>query len=85
MKTTYTRGAWLVDTQHNKVGRVMDAKLPGVYYLRPPGGGKEWSVPRNGVRAATADEAQRANAKEHPPKGPVFVGNQYGGIERVRP
>ncbi|MFI9719854.1 hypothetical protein ACIHFE_09400 [Streptomyces sp. NPDC052396] len=59
---TYRCGAWLMDTERGKVGQLMDEdKRDGVVYLRPPGGGREWTVEPSSVRLATDQDFKDAN------------------------
>jgi hypothetical protein len=56
---TFHRGAWLMDTQRERVGQYMDY-VGGRVQLRPVGGGKEWEVSPGVLRRPTAEELRRA-------------------------
>lgn len=55
-------GAFAVDTRDGRVGQVMAVDGPFVQ-LRPPGGGIEWDVPPQAVRAAQAGEELSARVR----------------------
>jgi hypothetical protein len=54
------KGDTVYDTAADRLGEVVDLTMtPGKVWLRPLGGGREWSVPRTSVRSATAAERLR--------------------------
>ncbi|RKN38061.1 hypothetical protein D7294_25635 [Streptomyces hoynatensis] len=51
------------DTRTDKIGRVM-AHLSGHIWLRPPGGGREWTAHPDDVTPVTASESLRQRVAE---------------------
>ncbi|UED88465.1 hypothetical protein K4G22_14145 [Streptomyces profundus] len=51
------------DLTSDQVGRVM-AHLSGRVYLRPPGGGREWTASAEDLRPISASESLRARVAE---------------------
>ena len=56
-------GTLMLDQVAQKFGEFQWAGF-GKFYLRPIGGGVEWNVAPNSVRAATQDERDAAYARE---------------------
>jgi hypothetical protein len=54
-------GTLAYDTERGCVGVLMDHQA-GVLFLRPIGGGVEWSVPREQARAASRTEIEAAKS-----------------------
>lgn len=52
-----TKSRYAVDAE-GRIGRVVD-RYEGSVYLRPPGGGREWSSPPEALRAPTQAEMRR--------------------------
>lgn len=72
------KGALAVDTRDNRVGRVMaTGDVPGAqgqWWLRPTGGGLEWSVPREYVaEIASGAEKWLRRCNKLPAEG-ILVG-----------
>jgi hypothetical protein len=64
-------GKYAYDTEHDRLGVVM-AQLGRQIYLRPIGGGREWTTGQTRVRPATAEEVRAArNGGIQPPPMPV--------------
>ncbi|WP_443063051.1 hypothetical protein [Streptomyces sp. NBC_00483] len=58
-------GALVVDTETQRVGKVMGREGPYVQ-LRPPGGGREWDANPDQLRPADEGEKLRAGILEVP-------------------
>lgn len=58
---------YAVDDQ-GRIGRVQE-RYAGSVYLRPPGGGKEWAVAPESLRAPTADEIETIRVLTTPVQG----------------
>ncbi|WP_233580658.1 hypothetical protein [Streptomyces triticirhizae] len=56
-------GSMARDVTSDQVGRVM-AHLSGRVYLRPPGGGREWTASAEDLRPISASESLRARVAE---------------------
>ncbi|WP_228080618.1 hypothetical protein [Streptomyces profundus] len=56
-------GSMARDLTSDQVGRVM-AHLSGRVYLRPPGGGREWTASAEDLRPISASESLRARVAE---------------------
>ncbi|SOD67558.1 hypothetical protein SAMN06297387_1326 [Streptomyces zhaozhouensis] len=56
-------GTMARDVTSDQVGRVM-AHLSGRVYLRPPGGGREWTANPEDLRPISASESLRARVAE---------------------
>ncbi|MEU5427584.1 hypothetical protein AB0H73_18545 [Streptomyces olivoreticuli] len=56
---TYRLGAWLVDTQRGRVGRMCGTEK-GVAHLRSPAGDEEWETAPDALRLASRDELMQA-------------------------
>ncbi|MGK5532750.1 hypothetical protein [Streptomyces sp. URMC 129] len=56
-------GTMALDRSRGMIGRVM-AHLHGTIWLRPPGGGHEWTARPEDVTPLTASESLRARVKE---------------------
>ncbi|MDT0342027.1 hypothetical protein [Streptomyces litchfieldiae] len=56
-------GTMVRDLSRDKVGRVM-AHLYGAIWLRPPGGGQEWTARPEDITPVTASESLRGRVAE---------------------
>ncbi|MFE9117106.1 hypothetical protein [Streptomyces sp. NPDC007172] len=60
---------YAVDTANdNKIGVVQD-RFEGSVYLRPPGGGVEWTTPPEALRHLSAAELAQAHVLDTPVEG----------------
>ncbi|MFC0847727.1 hypothetical protein ACFH04_29045 [Streptomyces noboritoensis] len=60
-----TSRRFAVDKSTDAVGEIV-AEYEGSVYLRPPGGGTEWSAPPHQVRPCTEAELRDAQALSRP-------------------
>ncbi|MFI0978140.1 hypothetical protein ACH4SP_14220 [Streptomyces sp. NPDC021093] len=63
-----TRTTYRVDST-GKLGEVVAEDPAGTVWLRPPGGGAEWSVQPDDLRVPTADELKTARLLSTPVGG----------------
>ncbi|MFR9725661.1 hypothetical protein ACL02R_20170 [Streptomyces sp. MS19] len=56
-------GTMAYDASHDRIGRVM-AHLSGHIWLRPPGGGREWTALPEDVQPVSASESLRQRVAE---------------------
>ncbi|WP_206305947.1 hypothetical protein [Streptomyces sp. RFCAC02] len=56
-------GTMVYDASHDRIGRVM-SYLSGHIWLRPPGGGREWTALPDEVRPISASESLRHRVAE---------------------
>lgn len=67
----FTEGTaeYVVDTANgNKIGAVQE-RFEGSVYLRPPGGGVEWTTPPEALRHLSAAELTQARVCDTPVEG----------------
>ncbi|WP_031507999.1 hypothetical protein [Streptomyces megasporus] len=53
---------YLMDTRRNQIGELM-GKSGGRYFLRPPGGGREWECLPENTRLPTPEEQLSAGVR----------------------
>ncbi|ROQ27111.1 hypothetical protein EDD98_6768 [Streptomyces sp. PanSC19] len=62
-----TKSRYAVDSE-GRIGRVVD-RYEGSIYLRPPGGGREWTVPPEELRPPTQAEMREIQVFTTPVPG----------------